>query len=71
MRRKGKEKTIPLSSLGMQRDEEMVLFYDAMLRRANTLAKIAEAVNAKVMFDKLNQYMEYVDKDISNFNAEE
>ncbi|OEL13272.1 hypothetical protein BAE44_0025710, partial [Dichanthelium oligosanthes] len=45
------------------------LFHDAMSKRANTLAKTVEATNANVRFDKLNKYMEYVDKDTSNFSA--
>ncbi|OEL33136.1 hypothetical protein BAE44_0005846 [Dichanthelium oligosanthes] len=69
MREKGNEKTTPLSPLGMQPDEEIVLFHDAMSKRADTLAKIAEATNAKVRFDKLNKYMEYVDKVTSKFSA--
>ncbi|OEL26797.1 hypothetical protein BAE44_0012184 [Dichanthelium oligosanthes] len=47
----------------------MILFHDAISKRADALAKTAEAANAKVRFNKLNKYMEYVDKDTSNFSA--
>lgn len=69
MRGKGKEKNLPQSPLGMQPDEDMVLFHDAMSKRADALAKTAEAANAKVRFDKLTKYCEYVDRDTSNFSA--
>ena len=36
---KGKGKAIPQSPLGLQQDEDMVLFHDAMLKRASALEK--------------------------------
>jgi predicted transposase YdaD len=39
MREKGKGKAIPQSPLGMQPDEDMVLFHDAMSNKASALEK--------------------------------
>ncbi|CAO2145840.1 unnamed protein product [Urochloa humidicola] len=69
IRGKGKEKTLPQSPLGMQPDEDMVLFHDAMSKRADALAKTAAVAAEKVRFDKIAKYMEYMDKDTTNFTA--
>ncbi|CAO2163042.1 unnamed protein product [Urochloa humidicola] len=69
IRGKGKEKTLPQSPLGMQPDEDMVLFHDAMSKRADALAKTAAVAAEKVRFDKIAKYMEYMDKDTTNFSA--
>nr|TKW09938.1 hypothetical protein SEVIR_6G134600v2 [Setaria viridis] len=69
MRGKGKEKVIPQSPLGIQLDDDMVLFHDAMAKREEALAKIAEAAAAKARFDQMSKYLEYADKDTSNYSA--
>jgi hypothetical protein len=57
MRGKGKGKTLPQSLLGSPPDEDMVLFHDAMLKRASALEKIAEASNEQVRMKKIEKYM--------------
>ncbi|CAN6280067.1 unnamed protein product [Urochloa humidicola] len=69
MRGKAKEKNLPQSPLGMQPDEDMVLFHDAMSKRADALAKTAAVAAEKIRFDKMAKYMEYMDKDTTNFSA--
>ncbi|RCV30798.1 hypothetical protein SETIT_6G124700v2, partial [Setaria italica] len=69
MRGKGKEKVIPQSPLGIQLDDDMVLFHDAMAKREEALTKTSEAAAAKVRFDQMSKYLEYADKDTSNYSA--
>ncbi|KAG2587470.1 hypothetical protein PVAP13_5NG143600 [Panicum virgatum] len=57
-RMRGKGKAIPQSPLGSQPDEDMVLFHDAMLKRASALEKTAEASKEQVRMDKLKNYMQ-------------
>ncbi|KAG0549195.1 hypothetical protein BDA96_01G234400 [Sorghum bicolor] len=63
MRGKGKGKAIPQSPLGLQPDEDMVLFHDAMLKRASALEKTAEASKEQVRMEKIKNYMQQFDKD--------
>ena len=65
---KGKGKAIPQSPLGLQQDEDMVLFHDAMLKRASALEKTAEASKEQVRLEKLDKYMQQLDKDTSNMS---
>jgi len=65
---RGKGKAIPQSPLGSQPDEDMVLFNDAMLKRASALEKTAEASKEQVRMDKLKNYMQQLDKDTSNMS---
>ena len=67
-RMRGKGKAIPQSPLGSQPDEDMVLFHDAMLKRASALEKTAEASKEQVRMDKLKNYMQQLDKDTSNMS---
>jgi hypothetical protein len=57
MRGKGKEKALPQSPLGSSPDEDMVLFHDAMLKRASALEKTAEASKEQVRMKKIEKYM--------------
>jgi hypothetical protein len=57
MREKGKGKALPQSPLGSPPDEDMVLFYDAMLKRASALEKTAEASKEQVRMKKIEKYM--------------
>ncbi|OQU91636.1 hypothetical protein SORBI_3001G220066 [Sorghum bicolor] len=68
MRGKGKGKAIPQSPLGLQPDEDMVLFHDAMLKRASALEKTAEASKEQVRMEKIKNYMQQFDKDTSNMS---
>ena len=68
MRGKEKGKVIPQSPLGSQPDEDMVLFHDAMLKRASALEKTAEASKEQVRMDKIKNYMQQLDKDTSNMS---
>ena len=65
---KGKGKAIPQSPLGLQQDEDMVLFHDAMLKRASALEKTAETSKEQVRLEKLDKYMQQLDKDTSNMS---
>ena len=68
MRGKGNGKAIPQPPLGSQPDEDMVLFPDAMLKRASALEKTAEASKEQVRMDKIKNYMQQLDKDTSNMS---
>jgi hypothetical protein len=68
MREKGKGKATTQSPLGSQPDEDMVLFHDVMLKRANALEKTAEASKEQVRMDKIKNYMQQLDKDTSNMS---
>ncbi|KAG2595158.1 hypothetical protein PVAP13_5KG054900 [Panicum virgatum] len=65
---KGKGKAIPQTPLGLQQDEDMVLFHDAMLKRASALKKTAEASKEQVRLEKLDKYMQQLDNDTSNMS---
>ncbi|KAG2590797.1 hypothetical protein PVAP13_5NG414940 [Panicum virgatum] len=67
-RMRGKGKAIPQSPLGSQPDEDMVLFHDAILKRASALEKTVEASKEQVRMDKLKNYMQQLDKDTSNMS---
>ena len=62
MRGKGKGKAIPQPPLGSQPDEDMVLFHDAMLKRASALEKTVEASKEKVRMEKIGKYMQIWDE---------
>ena len=62
MRGKGKGKAIPQPPLGLQPDEDMVLFHDAMLKRASALEKTTEASKEKVRMEKIGKYMQISDE---------
>ncbi|CAD6239656.1 unnamed protein product [Miscanthus lutarioriparius] len=68
MREKGKGKAIPQSPLGSQPDEDMVLFHDAMLKRASALEKTVKTSKEQVRIDKIKNYMQQLDKDTSNMS---
>ena len=68
MREKGKGKALPQSPVGSSPDEDMVLFHDAMLKRASALEKTAEASKEQVRMDKIKNYMQQLDKDTSNMS---
>ncbi|CAD6340707.1 unnamed protein product [Miscanthus lutarioriparius] len=68
MRGKGKGKVIPQSPLGSQPDEDMVLFHDAMLKRASALEKITEASKEQARNEMIQKYMDQLDKDTSNMS---
>ena len=61
MREKGKGKAIPQPPLGSQPDEDMVVFRDAMLKRASALEKTAGASKEKVIIEKIGKYMQISD----------
>jgi len=61
-RMRGKGKAIAQSPLGSQPDEDMVLFHDAMLKRASALEKTAEASKEKVRIEKIGKYMQISDE---------
>ncbi|CAN6381955.1 unnamed protein product [Urochloa humidicola] len=69
MRGKAKEKNLPQSHLGMHPDEDIILFHDAMSRRSDALVKTAAVAAEKIRFDKMAKYMEYMDKDTTNFSV--
>ena len=62
MREKGKGKAIPQPPLGSQPDEDMVVFRDAMLKRASALEKTAEAPKEKVRMEKIGKFMQISDE---------
>ncbi|CAD6239677.1 unnamed protein product [Miscanthus lutarioriparius] len=68
MRGKGKGKAIPQSPLGSQPDEDMVLFHDAMLKRASALENTTKTSKEQVRMDKIKNYMQQLDKDTSNMS---
>jgi len=61
-RMRGKGKAIAQSPLGSQPDEDMVLFHDAMLKRASALEKTTEASKEKVRMEKIGKYMQISDE---------
>ena len=68
MRGKEKGKAIPQPLLGSQPDEDMVLFHDAMLKRASALEKTAEASKEQARNEMIQKYMDQLDKDTSNMS---